>query len=94
MVRSRYLVSYDIREPKRLRQVAKVMLSYGSRLQYSVFVCDLSAAELVRLRFDLREVIAPIDSVMLVPLGPAYDTTCFEFMGPPPALPVQGSMIV
>lgn len=94
MRRSRYLVSYDIRDPKRLRRVAKTMLSYGSRLQYSVFVCDVSAAELVQLRFDLRDTLEPEDSVMIVPLGPGYDTSCFEFLGPPPALPEAGSVIV
>ncbi|EMN95623.1 CRISPR-associated endoribonuclease Cas2-like protein, partial [Leptospira interrogans serovar Medanensis str. UT053] len=31
------LVSYDIREPKRLRRVAKIMEGFGERIQYSVF---------------------------------------------------------
>ncbi|MDA8976549.1 CRISPR-associated endonuclease Cas2, partial [bacterium] len=41
MARTRYLVSYDIATPKRLRMVAKVCQSFGSRIQYSVFECPL-----------------------------------------------------
>ncbi len=37
-----YLVAYDIREPKRLRQVAKICKDYGIRVEYSVFECDLA----------------------------------------------------
>lgn len=94
MARNRYLVCYDIRDPKRLRQVAKTMHAYGTRMQYSVFVCDLSDAEFVDLRFALRGILEPVDSVMAVPLGPGYDTTGFIFLGPAPELPVHGSTIV
>lgn len=94
MRRSRLLVSYDVREPRRLRRVAKTMEAYGSRLQYSVFVCDLSARELVDLRFALRDIIASDDSIMIVPLGAGYDTSCLEFLGTAPVLPVQGSVVV
>ena len=44
-----HLVTYDVRDPKRLRQVAKVLESYGSRLQYSVFRCRLDVEMLERL---------------------------------------------
>ena len=37
-----HLVAYDIREPKRLRQVAKTCEDFGMRVEYSVFECDLS----------------------------------------------------
>lgn len=94
MKRDRFLVCYDIREPGRLRRVAKVMLSYGFRLQYSVFVCDLTAAELVDLKFDLRSELHHEDSVLLAPLGAGYDTRCFEFLGSAPGLPRPGSVII
>ncbi|WP_072054928.1 CRISPR-associated endonuclease Cas2 [Aliivibrio fischeri] len=32
-----YIISYDIRHPKRLQRVHKVLLGYGIPLQYSVF---------------------------------------------------------
>ncbi len=41
--RIRYLVSYDICDPKRLRRVAKILEGFGTRLQYSVFECPLDA---------------------------------------------------
>lgn len=46
MARRRYLISYDISDPKRLRSTFNLMKGYGKWLQYSVFVCDLSKAEL------------------------------------------------
>lgn len=94
MKRDRYLVCYDIRESKRLRNVARTMEAFGVRLQYSVIVCDLSLRELVDLKSALREILKSVDSVMLVPLGAGYDTSCFEFMGNIPDLPTGGSVIV
>ena len=41
MSRMRYLVSYDISDPKRLRKVARSLEGFGVRLQYSVFECPL-----------------------------------------------------
>jgi CRISPR-associated protein Cas2 len=49
VARRRFLIAYDICDPQRLRQVCKTMESYGERLQYSVFICDLSRTELVPL---------------------------------------------
>ena len=45
MARRRFLIAYDICDPKRLRQVCKTMEEYGERLQYSVFI--LGSAEVV-----------------------------------------------
>jgi CRISPR-associated protein Cas2 len=47
MARRRYLVAYDIRDDRRLRSIAGCMEGYGTRIQYSVFVCDLSDREKV-----------------------------------------------
>jgi CRISPR-associated protein Cas2 len=72
MSRRRYVVCYDVREPVRLRRTHDVMMGYGDPLQYSVFLCDLSPAELVLLESDLRRVVKlSDDSVMIVDLGPA-----------------------
>lgn len=84
MERVRYLVAYDIRDDDRLRAVAHVVKGYGYRLQYSVFVCDLSFREVLALKSDLRQVMnQAVDSVALINLGdPATrGTDCFEFMG-------------
>ena len=45
----RWIVLYDIRNPRRLRRVARLMEGYGQRVQHSVFECDLGEAELNRL---------------------------------------------
>jgi CRISPR-associated protein Cas2 len=54
LARRRYLVAYDIREDRRLRNVATCMEGYGERIQYSVFVCDLSDQEAVLMRGDVE----------------------------------------
>lgn len=49
------LVCYDIREPKRLRFVHKMLRGYGEPWQYSVFFCSLKDIDRVRLQADLEE---------------------------------------
>lgn len=71
-MRIRYIVSYDISDPKRLRLVHKTMLGYGEPLQYSVFCCDLSPSSRIMLMADLSEIIDHReDQVMLIDIGPA-----------------------
>lgn len=71
-MRSTYLVCYDIANDKRLRMVFKTMRSWGDHIQYSVFECQLTAADLVRLRAELAAIIhRDDDQVLFVQLGPA-----------------------
>jgi CRISPR-associated protein Cas2 len=64
-----YLVSYDICDPKRLRKVALTCEDYGERRQYSVFLCRLTATDLVRLKSRLYDVIdLKEDQVLFIPL--------------------------
>lgn len=58
------LVVYDVETTnaagrKRLRRVAKVCEGYGQRVQYSVFECSLSDAQLEQLRARLTEIVHP-----------------------------------
>ncbi|MGI8517052.1 MAG: CRISPR-associated endonuclease Cas2 [Acidimicrobiia bacterium] len=95
--RRRYLVGYDIREDKRLRQVHKTMKGFGWAMQYSVFICDLDAMELVRMKLKLGDLINhAVDSVAVVDLGDPRDrgVKCFFFMGAKPDLPVTGPVIL
>ena len=48
--RTRYLVSYDISDPKRLRRVHKAIKAFGWPMQYSIFICDLDAVEMLVLK--------------------------------------------
>ncbi len=70
-MRSTYLVSYDICDPKRLREVFKAMRDFGDHLQYSVFECQFTPADLARCRSALGELIEhDEDQVLFVCLGP------------------------
>jgi len=82
--RTRYLVAYDIRHPRRLRRVHRVAKDHGEPLQYSVFVCDLTATELIALkRALLEEIKTTEDSIGIFDLGaPATrGVQCIEFLG-------------
>jgi CRISPR-associated protein Cas2 len=70
-MRQVYIVTYDISDPKRLRQVYRLMLGYGDHLQLSVFECELNSRELVELRHALGELIHHTeDQVLFASLGP------------------------
>lgn len=65
-----HLVCYDIRNPKRLRRVHKVLKGYGEAWQYSVFFCVLKEIDRVRLQSDLEEQMnLKEDQAMIVDLG-------------------------
>ena len=71
-MRSSYLVCYDISDDKRLRRVFKTMRSWGDHIQFSVFECQLTPADLVRCRTELGAIINHReDQVIFVNLGPA-----------------------
>ncbi|MEM2900661.1 MAG: CRISPR-associated endonuclease Cas2 [Thermoplasmata archaeon] len=69
-----YLVSYDITDQKRWNKVYKIMLGFGQRLQYSVFICELTPIDVVKLEMKLRGVIKhDEDKIMLIELGKDAD---------------------
>lgn len=71
-MRSCYLVTYDICDPKRLHRVYKMMRGFGDHLQYSVFRCELSRAERVKMVAALDPLIHHgEDQVLIVDIGPA-----------------------
>jgi len=71
-MRHNYIVSYDIRDPKRLRKVFKLCKGFGMHLQYSVFECDLTALEKARFEQRLGEIIHENDDqVLFIGLGPS-----------------------
>lgn len=72
MSRTNYIVTYDIRDPKRLRKVFKACKDYGLHLQFSVFECDLTAAEKIDFESRLRGLInSAEDQVLFIELGPS-----------------------
>jgi CRISPR-associated protein Cas2 len=64
-----WIVAYDISNPKRLRKVATCCEDFGVRKQFSVFLCRLSAADFVRLRSRLYDLVnLEEDQVLFIPL--------------------------
>lgn len=70
-MRNTFLVTYDIRDEKRLRQVYKTMRNWGDHLQYSVFECQLSPMDLAKCQHQLGQIINHgQDQLLFVDLGP------------------------
>lgn len=88
---------YDIGDQKRLKKVHAFVLGFGSRQQYSVFVCDLNDVEKVRLKTGLRTIINErVDKVAIIDLGETMGRggQCWEFLGIRDPLPSTGPLIV
>lgn len=52
-----WVISYDIVDDKRRTQLARALESWGLRVQYSVFECQLSPTERKHLALQLQEYI-------------------------------------
>ena len=69
------LVTYDVcisdeNGPRRLRQVAKICMRYGLRVQKSVFECKVTPAQRVTMESDLRAAIdEQLDSIRIYDMG-------------------------
>jgi CRISPR-associated protein Cas2 len=70
-MRNTFLVTYDIRDDKRLRKVFQTMRDFGDHLQYSVFECQFTPTDLARCRHELADLIHHTqDQVLFIDLGP------------------------
>ena len=63
-----HLISYDVRDTKRLRKVAKKLEGYGSRVQLSVFRCRLDHEALEKLHWELNQLMKVEDDLLVIPL--------------------------
>jgi len=57
------VVCYDIPDDKRRNRVGKILEGFGSRVQRSVFECDLTPGHLQKLKGRLSRVITAEDSL-------------------------------
>lgn len=92
-----YIVTYDIRDPKRLRLVYKTLRGFGEHWQYSVFHCLLSDASKVELVSALEDLInTNEDQVLLARLASRSRTPSdyLQFLGAPPRTPRPGSRVI
>ena len=66
---SRYLLAYDIADPRRLREVHRTVRQYGMPLQYSVFIVPGTAADIDALVAILESIIEPSqDDIRIYPV--------------------------
>jgi CRISPR-associated protein Cas2 len=73
-----YLISYDIRAPKRWRLIYKKLCGRGEWLQYSLFRCRMTEAEKEELRWELEQLLDEVDDMMFVHLCPGCATRTVE----------------
>lgn len=69
------LITYDVNVEtaagkKRLRHISKTCLDFGIRVQYSVFECEISPEQWVKLKSKLLKLYDPeLDSLRFYHLG-------------------------
>lgn len=63
-----YLVCYDIRDPKRWRKAYRLLQGYGESVQLSIFRCRLTQRDREKLRWELEQILAAEDSLLLAGL--------------------------
>lgn len=73
------LITYDVSTTtaageRRLRQVAKVCVDYGQRVQNSVFELNIYPKDLVLIKDKLKSIIDPeMDSIRIYNLGKNWE---------------------
>lgn len=93
------LITYDVNitsphGEKRLRNVARVCLNYGKRVQNSVFECILTEAQFVVLRDQLKGIIdSDQDSIRFYMLGKNWKRKV-ETLGKDTGIDFTGELII
>ncbi len=96
MPRRHFLVTYDISDDKRRTKIFNSLQANGDHAQFSVFLCQLNAMELARLRAVLQPLINNAeDQVMIVDLGKVYsdDLLRLETLGQPYVPPTRAMIV-
>ncbi len=93
------LITYDVNTEtasgrRRLRQVAKQCVNYGTRVQNSVFECVLDSAKLAQVQHVLEQIIDKnVDSLRFYNLGNSYQSKIIH-MGTKPSFSVEDPLII
>jgi CRISPR-associated protein Cas2 len=75
--------------------MARCVEGYGTRIQCSVFACDLSTQEKIVMRGDIEGLMkASEDSVTIVDLSSTAESSCFLFFGHHEKLPSSSAVTV
>ena len=91
------IVSYDISDPRRLRQVYRTMRGFGQHLQLSVFTCDLTPARRFQMIAALEQAIdRDEDQILVIDLGPSQAQPVHEIetLGRPLVLRDRGPVVL
>ncbi len=93
------LITYDVNTEtaagkKRLRQMAKQCVNYGTRVQNSVFECEMDAAKCREVKAVLEEIIdTEKDSLRFYYLGNNYKNKV-EHIGVRESLDMKGVLLM
>lgn len=93
---NRYVIAYDISDDHRRTRVHNYLNAFGSRAQFSVFLVDLRAAKMRRLKDKLLTMIDPgEDSILVCRVGPSstLHPRAFEYLGKDGSEPPSGPII-
>lgn len=63
-----YIVSYDISDNRKRTKVAKILLDYGTRVQFSVFECILDDDLLKKMTSRILKVVSEDDGIRIYAL--------------------------
>lgn len=71
-----YIVTYDVRDPRRWRRLYQALQGFGDWLQLSVFQCRLDKIRRLRLEAAIQSIVnVREDHVLIIDLGPAEGVT-------------------
>jgi CRISPR-associated protein Cas2 len=70
-----YIISYDISDDRKRNRVAKILLDYGTRVQYSVFECNLDNNLLKKMTSRVTKLVSEDDSLRIYTLCAKCKTT-------------------
>lgn len=93
------LLTYDVSTEttegrRRLNRVAKKCLSYGQRVQNSVFECNIDWSQYLKLQSELKDIVnMDEDSLRFYNLGNNYSEKIIH-IGNKPSINMEGSLII
>ena len=74
---TKYLLCYDICDPKRLRRVHRLVRDWGVPIQFSMFEIEVNSGQLESLIVQLTDLMNPDeDKVMFYRLNPKQARIC------------------
>lgn len=78
-----YILSYDIRDRRRLQKVMRRVRKVAQPLQYSVYYAELYSAQMESLLCDLEKLIEANDDIRVYATAPLSQGIFLGRSGPP-----------